>query len=255
MARALASATRFFTSVRSAPHGPRLDSANRRTEYYPVVDNSTDRSDDRCGGFVWLEPACQEAETAVAWDDQDNVRQNRPTLVETLYQRECKSLRRYIGRMLRNGCDAEDIVQEAFVRLWRALDTGKIQNPHAVLFRTARNLALNHIRNDRLRNSDSTRTALGDNFDRDDRSIEDELIASEEASACRLLMDILPPNCREAFTLRIVEELSYKETARAMRLSVSMIEKHIAKGKELCRARLAECEPTRNDRLAALRAF
>lgn len=203
---------------------------------------------------MWLEPACQETETSVAWDNPVSIGRNLPGVIETLYQRDCKSLRRYVGRMLRNGCDAEDIVQEAFVRLWRALDHGEIQNPHAVLFRTARNLALNQIRNDRLHNSDSTRAALSDSLDRDDRSIEDEMIASQEAAACRVLMDILPANCREAFTLRIVEELSYKETARAMRLSVSMIEKHIAKGRELCRARLAECTSARNDTLAALRA-
>ncbi len=171
-------------------------------------------------------------------------------LLDTLYRREAKPLRQYVRRVLRGSADADDIVQDAFIRLWRALGLNDIHNPRAVLFKTARNLALNHIRNDRVRNSDAARTGADDSLNREVRTAEEEIIASEEAAACRVLIDALPLRCREAFVLRVVDELSYKEMAKEMRLSVSTIEKHIGKGKQLCRARLADAELAPDSTLA-----
>ncbi len=116
-------------------------------------------------------------------------------------------LRQYVRRVLRGSSDADDIVQEAFVRLWRALEHSEIRNPRAVLFKTARNLALNHIRNDRVRNSDAARAGADDSLNREIKTAEEEMIASEEAAACRVLMEALPRRCREAFVLRVVDEL------------------------------------------------
>ncbi len=208
---------------------------------------------------MWLEPSnpgpaaarSRFARTARAQPKKPSTRALERSL-ELLYRREAKPLRQYVGRILRTGGDAEDIVQEAFVRLWRAFDRDDIQNPRAVLFKTARNLALNHLRNTRLRNSDSVRARADESFRRDVKTAEEELIAAEEAAACRLLMAALPLRCREAFVLRVVDELSYKEMAREMRLSVSTIEKHIGKGKQLCRQWLAESERDEMSTLAAL---
>jgi RNA polymerase sigma factor (sigma-70 family) len=172
----------------------------------------------------------------------------RRALIDDLYRREMPPLRQYVRRVLRGSSDADDIVQEAFVRLWRALEHSEIRNPRAVLFKTARNLALNHIRNDRVRNSDAARAGADEI-----KTAEEEMIASEEAAACRVLMEALPLRCREAFVLRVVDELSYKEMAKEMHLSVSTIEKHIGKGKQLCRARLANAELEPDSALAALR--
>jgi RNA polymerase sigma factor (sigma-70 family) len=172
--------------------------------------------------------------------------------LETLYRAEAKSLRQYVGRVLRTSGDAEDIVQEAFVRLWRAFDRADIQNPRAVLFKTARNLALNHLRNARLRNSETARAYADESFRHETKGAEEGMIASEEAAACRLLMAELPLRCREAFVLRVVDELSYKEMAREMGLSVSTIEKHVGKGKQLCKQRLADTERDEKSPLAVL---
>src|SRR5271156_145380 len=113
----------------------------------------------------------------------------RRALIDDLYRREMPPLRQYVRRVLRGSADADDIVQEAFVRLWRALEVSEIHNPRAVLFKTARNLALNHIRNDRVRNSDAARTGADDSLNREIKTAEEEMIASEEAAACRVLMD------------------------------------------------------------------
>ncbi len=160
--------------------------------------------------------------------------------VEALYREQASALRLFVNRIVRNRSEAEDIVQETFLRVWRALEQGGVNSPRAVLYKAARNLALNHIRNDKLRQSEAMRTAFGDVFPSRNDTAEEQIIASEEAVACRRLMDGLPLRCREAFVLRVVDELSYKEMSRQMQLSVSTIEKHIGKGKQICRSKLAD---------------
>ncbi len=149
-------------------------------------------------------------------------------------------MRAFVMRFVRSASDAEDIVQDAFARGWPALAAGTIDSPQAFLFRTARNLALNHIRNSRFRNSDTARASIDDAFRRPVATAEDQFIASEEEAGCQRLLDELPTRCRQAFVLRVVEELSYKEMSEQMNLSVSTIEKHIGKGKQICRSRLTD---------------
>lgn len=158
--------------------------------------------------------------------------------VDEIYRKEAAAVRLFVKRMVRNTCDAEDLLQETFLRSWPALASGEISCPRAFLFRTARNLALNHIRNGRVRSSDAARLATDEAFRRHAPTAEEQMIASEEATACRRLLDELPHRCREAFVLRVVEDLSYKQMSKSMRLSVSTVEKHIGKGKQICRALL-----------------
>jgi RNA polymerase sigma factor (sigma-70 family) len=160
--------------------------------------------------------------------------------VEAIYRAEAPAMRAFVMRFVRSAGDAEDIVQDAFARGWPALAAGTIDSPHAFLFRTARNLALNHIRNSRFRNSDITRASIDDAFRRPVVTAEEQFIASEEEAGCQRLLAELPARCRQAFELRVVEELSYKEMSEHMNLSVSTIEKHIGKGKQICRSRLTE---------------
>jgi RNA polymerase sigma factor (sigma-70 family) len=163
--------------------------------------------------------------------------------IDELYRSERLALKQYIGRMVRNRGDGEDIVQEAFVRTWRALSAGNVRYPRAVLYRTARNLALNHIRDARVRNSDAARTTLNDIHDCASANAEDAHIAGEDTVICRRVFERLPPRCREALALRVIDELSYAEMSSRMGLSISTIEKHIARGKQIFRTYLSSDQP------------
>jgi RNA polymerase sigma-70 factor (ECF subfamily) len=165
--------------------------------------------------------------------------------VDQIYRHEAPAIRVFVKRIVRNTSDAEDLVQETFLRSWQALSSGVVECPRAFLFRAARNLALNHLRNSRVRNSEASRTASDEAFQQHNPTAEERIIASEEAAACNRLLDALPLRCREAFVLRVVEEQSYKQMSRAMQLSVSTVEKHVGKGKQICRSLLTD--PLRND--------
>jgi RNA polymerase sigma-70 factor (ECF subfamily) len=120
-----------------------------------------------------------------------------------------------------------------------------VECPRAFLFRAARNLALNHIRHARVRLADAARAVSDETLKQHVPTAEEEMISSEEAAACRRLLEELPQRCREAFVLRVVEDLSYKQMSKSMRLSVSTLEKHIGKGKQICRTLLTD--PASND--------
>jgi RNA polymerase sigma-70 factor (ECF subfamily) len=167
---------------------------------------------------------------------RDASNESADKLIADLYRREVKPLRQYIGYVMRSSSDAEDIVQESFIRLWRALALSDIQSPRAVLFKTARNLAFNQLRDARVRNSEKMRAAIDETLAGKVATAEENLIQSEDAAGCQLLMECLPLRCREAFVLRVVDELSYKEMSHQMGLSISTIEKHISKGKQICRS-------------------
>jgi RNA polymerase sigma factor (sigma-70 family) len=162
--------------------------------------------------------------------------------VDQIYRDEAHAIRTFVRRIVRHTCDAEDLVQDTFARSWQVLASGKVECPRAFLFRTARNLALNHIRNNRVRNSEAVRTASEEVFKRPSQTAEELIIASEEAEACHRLLNQLPLRCREAFVLWVVDEMSYKQMSRSMRLSVSTVEKHIGKGKQICRSLLTDPE-------------
>jgi len=72
--------------------------------------------------------------------------------VDQIYRDEASAIRVFVQRIVRTASDAEDLVQATFLRSWPALASGAVDCPRAFLFRTARTLALDHIRNSRVRN-------------------------------------------------------------------------------------------------------
>ncbi|MEJ0024719.1 MAG: RNA polymerase sigma factor [Rhizomicrobium sp.] len=194
----------------------------------------------------------EQAEDPLPPDWSNPALSSATAAIEALYREQEPALRRFVRRILRSNTDCDDIVQDAFVRTWRALAADRARSPNAVLFRTARNLALNHIRNRRLRSSDVVRNALNVVFTHATPSAEDHMIQSERAEGCRQLMDQLPARCREAFVLRVVDGLSYDGVSMEMGVSRSTAEKHVFKGKRLCQTKLIAAHGDGNSKLGAI---
>ncbi len=145
-----------------------------------------------------------------------------------LFAESREALRRYVRRLVSSRETAEEIVQQAFLRTYQQRES--VQTPRAFLFSTARNLAANSRRHDRMAATDS----VGD-FD-DLRVVntcgplEDLLIADEASQLLKEAVEHLPPQCRAAFTLRMFHACSYKEIGDRLGLSEKTVEKHISQG-------------------------
>jgi len=140
-----------------------------------------------------------------------------------------QSLRRYVQRFMGSPMAAEDIVQEAYVRTYQQGE--QVEQPKALLFVIARNLASNAQRHARIAATDLVEDvdAIGVHHD-DGRSPEDGLIADEEARLLAQAVERLSPQCRAAFTMKLFHDRSYKQIADELGISTKTVEKHISKG-------------------------
>jgi RNA polymerase sigma factor (sigma-70 family) len=151
-------------------------------------------------------------------------------------------LKRYLGRILKRPEDVEDIAQEAFVRVLEAGSKGEIHYHKAYLYRTAHNLALNSL----ARKSNLLVDYMEDFPDpdvfTDNTTLEDSVAAQQRFELfCRTAAE-LPEQCRRVLVLRKVYGLSQQEVADRLGISISTVEKHLAKGMLRCSARMHSLE-------------
>jgi RNA polymerase sigma factor (sigma-70 family) len=130
--------------------------------------------------------------------------------------------------------DADDLVQEAYARLMQAHATGPIACPRAFLFVTARNLALNHLRHQRIERPEGAAEI-------DALSVADERVGIPEALAhaedFQILIraiESLPERCRQVVTLRKIYGLSQKEAAERLGISEHTVEAQGSIGLQKC---------------------
>ena len=156
---------------------------------------------------------------------------------QRLFIEQFRAVRRYISKVVAAPEIAEELTQEAFARL-TAMNSASIQSPERLLFRTARNLAIDHVR----RRAVVSFVPLGDDLVaglRDETpSAEDWLLARDELERVGEAIKELPPKCRQVFLLLKVEGLSFQEVAAEMGLSQTMVRNYAARAVEHCQLRL-----------------
>ena len=138
-------------------------------------------------------------------------------------------LRRISHATRRRPGDAEDLLQKAFLRLEDYRARAAVRNPAAFLVRTAINIAHDERRHLRVRDEiDAWEDLVGGIPD--SQPLQDEvLIAQERLDQVRAALSRLKPRTRDVFLMHRVEGMTYREIAGRLGLSVSAVEKHIAK--------------------------
>ncbi len=133
--------------------------------------------------------------------------------------------------------EIEDIVQETYVRVCQIQRKEKIREPRSFLFKTAHNLALDHVKRAESRLAVSVEETGESGFCEAERSGDetfDQVASDEEFSHFCEAVRQLPVQCRRAFVLKKVYGCSQREIAKEMNLSESTVEKHIAQGIKRC---------------------
>jgi RNA polymerase sigma factor (sigma-70 family) len=146
----------------------------------------------------------------------------------------------YAQRLTGYGVEAEDIVQDAYARIFTSADWRNIAHPHAFAMRTIHNVAI-----DRFRSAGvvQMRQALRlDTFDPADErpSPEREVMARAELRRVAQALETLPERCREVVSLRRIQGFSTTEIAHRLGISVSTVEKHLVRGLRLLVERLRQ---------------
>ena len=122
-------------------------------------------------------------------------------------------------RMTGSVGDAEDIVQEAFIRAYRAEESGtRLESPQAFLATTTTRLAIDHLRSARVRRESYIGTWLPEPLvaDTGPGPAERAEMADSLSLAFLVLLESLSPVERAVFLLREVFGYGYDEIARAV---------------------------------------
>ena len=131
----------------------------------------------------------------------------------------------YARRILGDFSAAEDIVQDAFMKLHAQFQ--KVAAPQAWLYRTVHNLAIDHQRRSNkivLVNPSGDDESSPVNDAADSQPLPDEQIARWEGiGLVRLVLETLDERNRELIRLRFNEDLSYKEISQRTGLTVGHV--------------------------------
>lgn len=125
------------------------------------------------------------------------------------------SLRRYFRRRVRPS-DAEDLVQEVFLKLQGCRARDPVENTEKYLFSTARNVLIDHMR-DQSSHSATLHDEWCEKHDMGDLLSPERIAIGHEEYQCVLRAIVnLPPRAREAFELHRFGNLTYQAIGQQM---------------------------------------
>ncbi len=157
----------------------------------------------------------------------------RRVAFEELYGRYAKEIWALAYSRRLNSHTATELMQEAFLRLWREWDTGKTHtNPRGWLQRVVRNLAEDDAKSAFRRNRTVPNDQLADVGIRGESSPLDDLIRQERSVQVRLLLEELAAADREALTLRYALERSVAEIAETLGISENAVQMRLSRARD-----------------------
>jgi RNA polymerase sigma-70 factor (ECF subfamily) len=153
--------------------------------------------------------------------------------LEEFYDRYAGLVYAVCLRILRDGGEAEEVLQEVFFEVWRRGDRydPARANPRVYLVHLARSRALDRLRRSRRRD-DLRRRGLGvpEPQDEPDTPALDAAIAGEERRRMRRALRALPESQRKAVMLSFFDGLSHSEIARELDTPLGTVKTRIRKG-------------------------
>lgn len=161
---------------------------------------------------------------------------HRPKLVWTVY------------RIVRCSETAEDVVQEAYLRVAAALREHPVRTIQPFLYRTARNLAIDTVRGSRIRGRIVSTVADGSVLDDVPSRLpspERQTLDRQRVGRLEAALAELPPRRRQILVLARLHGWSYQRIAAHLGLSESAVQKNVRVALAHCLARLAENDTPR----------
>jgi RNA polymerase sigma-70 factor (ECF subfamily) len=146
-------------------------------------------------------------------------------------------------RLTRNPADAEDLVQETYVKAFRFANQFKSGTNlkawlHTILHNTFLNMR-RHAKRDPV-DVDSEQVEQAPARPADGSTPEDLLMRGSLGADLQAAVDALPENFRQAVLLRDVEEFSYKEIAEILNVAAGTVMSRISRGRRLLHQHLME---------------
>jgi len=164
-------------------------------------------------------------------------------LLVAKYQRR---LMRLVSRIVHDPAEAEDVVQETFIKAYRAIRHFRGDSAfYTWLYRIGINTAKNFLASQSRRTPTSTESDAeqAESFDsgeqlRDINTPESVLASQQIARTVNAAMDALPLDLRTAIVLREIEGLSYEEIADIMACPIGTVRSRIFRARDVIAEKL-----------------
>jgi len=148
-------------------------------------------------------------------------------------------------RMLGSRQEAEDVTQEAFLRVYRNLDRYDESLKFSTwIYRIATNLCIDRLRKRRMSYSLDAESNEHDGLDgyalipSDDRTPESEMLLSETQRIVREAIETLPAKYKSVMVLRYLHDLSLQEIGEILDMPVTTVKTRVHRGREFLRKKL-----------------
>jgi RNA polymerase sigma factor (sigma-70 family) len=155
--------------------------------------------------------------------------------LSALFSEHQMRLVRFLTVKLGSIAEAQDVAQETYLRLLEQTISAPDTNLRALLYVTARNIAIDRRRQ-------QGRRGVGDvpqgSIESEVRSPERIVAGRQELVLLANLIEQLPPKCRDAFVAYKFYDMSYHEIAQRMCLTESMVRKYVLRAIAYCSGHL-----------------
>ncbi len=144
---------------------------------------------------------------------------------ELFYKKHQPSLVHYANYLVFSEQDALEIFNDVFVEVWRKREKLSLNDGlKPYLYRSVKNRCINFIRKNKI----STLQIL--DVDKESGQFTDDILnAKETQQKINLVLNSLPPRCKQVFMMSRVDELSYKQIAEFLDISTKTVENQISK--------------------------
>jgi RNA polymerase sigma factor (sigma-70 family) len=195
---------------------------------------------DAAGPF--LDPLGSTPATAVLSAAEAQARAARFNEVVLPYLDDAYNLARWLTR---NPQDAEDVVQEAFLRGLRFFNAAESTNPRAWILTIVRNTFYSSLKTRRACDTRELSISYSDDpgsdaeielWDPDQDTPETALVRKTEGDMMRSLIEALPPTFRETLILREMEEFSYQQIAEMTKVPIGTVMSRLSRARALLQA-------------------
>jgi len=158
-----------------------------------------------------------------------------------------KELKAFIRNKIRNQADADDILQDVFIKIIRNIDkVNKAENLRHYLYGIVRNTINDYFRN---------RKEVIDNSGIEEQITEEEtqsLNATIAECCIRPFINKLPDNYRDALLITEFQDISQKELAERLNISYSGAKSRVQRGKEKLKELILNCCAYQSDKYGNL---
>jgi RNA polymerase sigma-70 factor (family 1) len=177
------------------------------------------------------------------------LKEGNPSAFEELFKQTFPRMLGYCKLFIHDLAQANDLVQECFVKLWEKRDTIKTtQSIESLLFVMLRNKCLNYLRDQKLRDYEKDIESIKENelqylyqldfIGKEEKTLEESLIEAIRAS-----VEKLPEKRKLVFIKAKIEGKKNKDVAEELGISLKAVEKHLHQAKEQIRTEVLEKFP------------